>query len=94
MNRRCVLRPILLTLGAHAYMVGVYAYSRTTGNEAAYEQHQRPQYNKRSKKNGDIFTKTMAFESEKLALSQTALRDPTHQLAAYACGSARARVRT
>ena len=54
-------------------------YSGTTGNEAASERYQKLQCNKRLK--NDDFAKTTAFESEKLALSRTTLRDPTHQLA-------------
>ena len=65
--------------------VSVYAYSCTTGNEAAYERYQQHQCNKRSK-NKNV-AKTTAFEVEKLTLSRTTLRDPAHQLAVceHAC---------
>ena len=52
--------------------VRVDAYSRTTGNEAADERYQQQQA--LENQCGD-FAKTTAFESEKLALSRTTLRD-------------------
>ena len=55
--------------------VSVYDYSRTAGNEAAYE---RFSVQGLEKQNGD-FAETTAFESDKLAWSRTTLRGPTHQ---------------
>ena len=87
---------LLLTLGAHAqrglrYLVcvcvclSVYLNSRTTGNEAARERYTRLQRSKRSKNNVADVAKAAAFWQEKPAPPLATLRNPTHQLARFAC---------
>ena len=65
--------------------LSVDLYSRTAGNEAARERYTRLQRNKRSNNNVADLAETAAFWQEKPAQPWTTYRDPTHQLARYAC---------
>ena len=59
-------QPNRLYLICLSVCVSVYDYSRTTGNEVASEQYQQLQCSKCSKKYTSDFSRTKAFEIDKL----------------------------